>query len=271
MKKIILTISLFFALVLPIICSAQFDYLDQMINNDQSIFESSQVPIGEDVTDVAQFTLKSIDVFWSTDSYVPYDYPGRALPAVDGFVDIGLDLELYRGKPENLQYSWFVDNVFYENQSGYGRKNFKLGIRRSAQQTHTVLVKIFDDAGLFYLEKTITIPITKPEIIIYTSIKNPSFSELAKKIIVTPSNKKSYFVAKPFFFSIKKPTDLDYQWQISNQESIYASGLSANILTLTVPEKKSDERESRELLISVGNGWEYPKQNASRKVTLDIR
>jgi hypothetical protein len=273
MKKInlILIIAILIGLF-PINIFAQFDYLDEMINDDQSIYETTQTPTDDDIySSEEEYTLKDVEIIWSTDSYVPYDYPGRALPSVDGFININVVINLYKGTPENLQYSWFVDKTFDESQSGYGRKNFKFGIRRDAGESHIVLVKIFNDSNTFYLEKSIVIPIVEPEIIIYTSAKNLEFSELAKKAVVVPAKRKSYFVAKPFFFSIKKPADLNYQWEISGQESIAASGINANVLALNVPEKKNQERETRRIEVSVGNGWAFPKQNASGNMLMSVK
>jgi hypothetical protein len=275
MKKINLILIIAVLLgVFPINIFAQFDYLDNMINNDQSIYESAeQNPEGNSGTETTSETinLKSIEIIWSTDSYVPYDYPGRALPSVDGFVDVTVALNLYQGKAENLQYSWFVDKTFDEQQSGYGKKNFRFGIRKNANEAHTVLVKIFNDDDSFYLEKSITIPIVSPEIIVYTSIKNPGFSELAKKTITIPTNKKSYFVAKPFFFSIKKSTDLNYQWQVSEQDAVNASGANANVLGLTVPKKENSERIVKDLLVNVNNGQAYSKQTAYTNILLQVQ
>jgi hypothetical protein len=272
MKKIILILSAIIISSLPIISLAQFDYLDEMINNDQSIYEVSQQQVDDTTTATGEeITLKNIDMIWSTDSYVPYDYPGRALPSVDGFVDVSVLLNVSGGKPENLQYSWFIDNTFDESQSGYGKRDFRFGIRKTANETHIVLVKIFNDSNSFYLEKTIIIPIVNPEIIIYTSAKNAIFSELAKKIIAVPSEKKSYFVAKPFFFSIKKATDLNYQWNVSEQEMVTATGASANVLTLSIPKKEGREREVRNLLVSVDNGWSYSKQTASKNILMQVK
>lgn len=252
---------------------AQFDYLDYMINNDQSIYEITQPQTDDsDIYSTEQaYTLKDIEMIWSTDSYVPYDYPGRALPSVDGFVDVSVIINLYQGKTENLQYSWFLDKTFDESLSGYGKKNFRFGIAKNAGEFHTVLVKIFNDSNSFYLEKFIVIPIVKPEILIYTSAKNTEFSELAKRAVVVPVNRKSYFVAKPFYFSIKKPTDLDYQWEISGQQSIAASGINANILALTIPERTIKEKESRRMTISANNGWAFPKQNTYQNVFMQIK
>jgi len=254
--------------LLPINIFAQFDYLDDMINNDQGIYEIAN-PETDTVTG-EDFTLKNIEMIWSTDSYVPYDYPGRALAAIDGFVDVTVLLNVSGGNPANLQYSWFIDNMFDEEQSGYGRINFRFGVRKFAEETHTVLVKIFNDSNSFYMEKSITIPIVAPEVIIYPSIQNPDFSEHADNLLLAPSNKKSSFIAKPFFFSIKKPSDLNYRWRISEQEAVNATGYESNILNLGASQRNANELGARNLLLTVDNGVMYPGQSAFKSIVIQL-
>jgi len=269
MKKtgLILFIIILFGF-LPPISLAQFDYLDNMINNDQSIYEITNP--GTNTTTGEEFTLKNIEMIWSTDSYVPYDYPGRALAAVDGFVDVTVVLDVSGGNPANLQYSWFVDNMFDEAQSGYGRINFRFGVRKFANEAHTVLVKIFNDSNSFYMEKTLTIPIVAPEVLIYPSIQNSDFSEQANLLLLASSNKKSSFIAKPFFFSIKKPSDLNYSWRISGQEMVNASGYNANILNLAATQRNANDPRTRNLLLTVDNGAMYPGQSALKSIVMQL-
>jgi len=261
---------------LPIGIFAQFDFLDDMINDDKSIYELSP-----DTTDTTQtqeegamsdenISLVSCDLVWSTDSYVPYDYPGRALPAIDGYINASVIIAVTGGSSENLQYSWFVDNLFDESQSGYGRKDFKFGIRRGEGETHTILVKIFNEDNSFYMEKSTTIPIVKQEILIYPSIKNLLFSEETNKTMAVSSNRKISFVTKPFFFSIKKATDLNYNWGISGQDTTQATGFDSNILSLSV-ETRGDLLETRNLLLTVDNGALFPKQSIIKSMTIQIR
>jgi len=273
MKKLISIFSTIFILVLPIISLAQFDYLDDMINNDRSIYEAAN-PTFDAITGETMgenFALQNIEMIWSADSYVPYDYPGRALAAIDGFVDVTVLLDVSGGNPANLQYSWFIDNMFDEEQSGYGKINFRFGVRKFAEETHTVLVKIFNDSNSFYTEKSITIPIVAPEILIFPSIQNSNFSEHANISFFTRSDKKSSFIAKPFFFSIKKPGDLNYRWRISEQEAVGATGYESNVLNLAASTRNTNDPGTKNLLLTVDNGTMYPGQSAYRSISIKLR
>jgi hypothetical protein len=251
MKKLILILSIILTSALPIITLAQFDYLDDMINED---IPEENIGIEEEITTAEDSpNLIDIDMVWSADSFVPYDYLGRALPAEGGWVNVDVIMELSGGKPESLKYSWFVDDNFEESKSGYGKTSFTFGIIRMSGSTHTVLVKIFNESRSFYLEKSIIIPIVNPEIIIYPSPKNQKFSEQAKKNISTINNKEFLFIAKPFYFSIKRPADLSYRWDFSDQKAITSSGYGANTLKITVPQKNTAESVEKNLSIMVTN------------------
>lgn len=266
MKKIILIliISLFFS---PIIASAQFDFLDDMINEDV-LEEDIGIYEGTTATEESP-NLIDIRMTWSADNYTPHDYLGRKLPSMGGFVDVDIIMELSNGKPESLQYSWFVDNNFEESKSGYGKTSFRFGIRRTFGSSHTVLVKIFNESRSFYLEESIVIPISKPEIAIYSSPKNQDFSRHAKKNIITTGNKELLFIAKPFFFSIKKPDDLSYRWDFSDQKAIVSSGYDANVLKMILPKKEDSTPISKSLSIIVSNNLNS-SQRAFKSIKMQI-
>jgi len=272
MKKLNLILTIIVLLgFLPINVFAQFDYLDNMINDDKGIYEIAPTTpqTSGSTTDTENISLISCNLVWSAESYVPYDYPGRALAAVDAFVDINVLLEVSGGNPINLQYSWFVDNNFEEQKSGYGKTSFRFGIRKNAGSEHVVLVKIFNDSNTFYFEKSITIPIVNPEIVIYPSIKNSDFSEHGEKNVSSRNNGVVSFVAKPFFFSIAKPSDLTYNWDFSDQKALTSSDYDANILKITLPKKDSSEIVQKNLSVIVSNAkssW----QRAFNSVTLEI-
>ena len=250
MKKVITISIIIIVLLLPKTCLAQFDYLDYMINEyiSEEGARPDQLRIMEDTP-----SLISINMVWSADSYVPHDYPGRALAPKGGFVDVDVIMRLSNGRPENLKYSWFVDDNFEEDESGYGKTSFRFGIRRMSGASHTVLVKIFNESRSFYLEESIVIPIVSPEIAIYPLPRNQDFSEQAKKKTLTPNNKELLFIAKPFFFSIKKPADLNYRWRFSDQEAITPTGYNANALKVIVPPKKTAEPVTKSLSVIVTN------------------
>jgi len=267
MKKISLILIIACLLIFPFRAFAQdvIDFLDQLINEGtmEEDFDANNPAAADQL-----INLKSLELIWYTDSYVPYDYPGRALASEDGFITVETILETEGGNPANLQYSWFVDNRFEEEKSGYGKKNFSFGVRRGAQSSHIILVKIFDDAGSFYAEKSVTIPLVAPEIVIYTYGGNAHFSAHSKNYSTVLSDKKISFIARPFFFGIKKLTDLSFEWRIA-QNKITANSANNAILDLTL-KGKEDKKEFEENLNLLISNKAFTEQKALKNVLLKI-
>ena len=112
--------------------------------------------------------LETLELYWSANSYVPFGYQGRILPTKGSLVTVSAYLETSTGNPKNLKYSWFLDDIFQETKSGYGRDDFQFGIRRLDNASHTVQLKVFNENRSFFAEKSATIPITHLEVAIYS-------------------------------------------------------------------------------------------------------
>lgn len=210
MKKLSVIICLLF-LIIPLQIWAQFDDLWMM---DNMLLENTEEEIN----------LKTFELFWSTDTYAPFGYQGRALPTKGSLVTVEAYLDISGGDPKNLKYSWFLDDIFQESKSGYGQDNFKFYIRRLNGASHTVLLKIFNESRSFLVEKSITIPITIPEIVVHGD-----FNVIA--------DKKTSFLALPYFFNIKSLKDLEFEWTLGDK-SVKESSLIANVFGLKIINKE---------------------------------
>ena len=169
MKKlsIFLIICLLFSAI-PLDIFGQFD--DFWIMDDMLLENSG---------DNEEITLKTLELYWSTDTYVPFNYQGRKLPTKGSWVFVESHLEISGGNPENLKYSWFLDDIFQESKSGYGKDVFQFVVRRLNNSSHTVLLKVFNESRSFLVERSINIPITNPELILY----NKGSSTSAKSFV----------------------------------------------------------------------------------------
>lgn len=201
-----------------------------------------------------EINLKTLELYWSADTYVPFGYEGRTLPTQGSFVTINAYLDVSGGSPQSLKYSWFLDGNFQEAKSGYGQSRFKFGIRRTAGASHTVLVKIFNESNSFYVEKSITIPITHPELVVYN--KNNSRANLpyiasAKNFKIT-SDKESSFLALPYFFNIKSIKDLEFEWTLG-EKSAKQSSFTANVFGLKIINKGAGTSLEENLKVVVTN------------------
>jgi len=251
----ILIICLFF-LILPLALGAQLGNFSMM--DDETLFQEIEPEI----------TLKNLNLYWSADNYVPFDYQGRILPTKGSWVIIDVDLEILGEDPENLKYSWFLDGTFQDYKSGYGRDNFKFGIRRSKGASHTILLKVFNESRSFLVEKSITIPITNPELVIYNNNPiNLSYTASNKDFDVV-SNEENSFFALPYFFNVKSLEDLEFNWTFADK-SYKGSSLTANVFGLKIINKKVGGSLEKILKVITTNKHQSD-QGAQKTVKLNI-
>ncbi|OGZ34834.1 MAG: hypothetical protein A2V60_00800 [Candidatus Portnoybacteria bacterium RIFCSPHIGHO2_01_FULL_39_19] len=238
MHKIKYIIFIFF-LLLPLASFAQVDFnIDSLINEP---------------SDEADINLNSLKLAWVAETYAPYEYKGRTLPTQGSKVTVDAILDISGGSLNDLKYSWFLDDIFQESKSGYDRNSFQFGIRRTNGSSHTVMVKIFNESRSFMVERTIEIPIVQPEAIICFSNNGSYSSDRKNETADVFSNKKSAFIAKPYFFDIEKLSDLTFEWKFANQSPVISSAYSANVLDLVIEGKEDQKILENNLSLKVTN------------------
>jgi hypothetical protein len=197
-------------------------------------------------------TVTKFDLSWSTNTYAPFGYEGRALPVRSGMVFVDADVSVINGDAKNLKYSWFLEDIFQRDKSGYGKTSFYFYARQFPGTYHTVKVQVFNEDRSIFQEKTIEIPIAEPEIILSQ----------------TNANKLS-IIAKPYFFSSNKLTDLVFEWTLSGQKSIISSNYNASILDINVLNKNGDKSIEQNLWVNVKNLKET-EQNAHNSIKINL-
>lgn len=255
-----LTISLLL-LIIPLLLWAQ---LDNFWIPDDILIENTEGSIEPEIN------LQTLDLYWSADTYVPFGYQGRPLPAKESWVDVNADLKISGGDPKNLKYSWFLDGIFQEAKSGYGRDSLKFGVRRTSGASHAVLLKIFNESRSFYVEKSITIPIVNPEIVVYhknNALPNLSYLSSEKSFDII-SDKEATFLALPYFFSIKSLKDLEFKW-ILGEKTAKESSLTANVFGLRITNKQVANPLEENLKVIVINKLR-DGQKATKNIILNI-
>lgn len=257
MKKLRLQIIVFiFLLSIPFITWAQFefdvdDFLIDFFDDSSNVF------------------IDNAELIWSADTYAPYQYQGRKLPSPGSKVTVEALAEISGGSAYDLKYSWFMENIFQRTKSGYGKTSFSFTIGKGSDDFHTIRVQIFNEDRSVFVEKSIKIPIVSPELVVYSISGNSYFSDQASDLAPILAGKKASFIAKPYFFSIEKLTDLSFEWQFTGQDPIISSAYDANILDLTISGKDSEETLEKSLWVSVNNKLQ-PRQKTSQIINLRI-
>ncbi|MFH1129454.1 MAG: hypothetical protein V1686_01840 [Patescibacteria group bacterium] len=203
--------------------------------------------------DQPAISLNMLELVWNAETYTPLEYQGRALPTKGSMVDVDAVISVSGGSTSNLKFSWFLDDTFQESKSGYGKTSFRFGVRKFSGSSHNVLVKIFNDDRSFYTEKSIDIPICEPE------------------VVLTQSNTNLLsIVAKPYFFYIKKLTDLIFEWTLAGQEPIISSNYNASILDISISNRDTTETAEQTINLSVKRNSTQIIQNAYNSIKINL-
>jgi hypothetical protein len=253
--KIFLIIVLILSL-LPLAGLAQFDF------DFEGIFF-------DDFNVDPYIALNDLELVWSTNTYTPFEYQGRTLPCQGSKVTIEAIVKVTGGDPESLKYSWFLENVFQRGKSGYGKDSFSFYVGQRPGAYHTIKLQIFNESRSLFEERVIQIPIVRSEVVVYSSNGNSHFSERTNNVSVILAGKKFSFIAKPYFYSIKKLTDLNFEWRFAAQEPVISSAYDANVLDITIFGKEDEEILEKQLWVEVNNKSDY-RQKASQLITVKI-
>lgn len=213
--------------------------------------------------------INKFELIWSTDTYTPYDYQGRNLPVTGSKITINPILSASGGDIKSLKYSWFLEDIFQQAKSGYGKDSFYFYAQQRPGAYQTVRLQIFNDDRTVFEEKSIQIPITEPEIVFYSSNGNSHFSNQACENYSILADKTFSFIARPYFFSVKKLTDLVFEWTFPGGGSITSSDYDASIFNLTVSNKNNAQITGSDLWVNVKNALDET-QKAFKSMKINI-
>lgn len=176
-------------------------------------------------------------LFWSADTYIPNDYPGKSLPVYDSWVTVTAVASGKGVNPDKLVYYWWVNDQFQEDATGLGRKNFRHYIDIVPPGANIAIrSSIENENKSIDLEKTIVITTASPEVGLYRY--NPAAKRASPEIsdeYAVKFGEQIDFIAKPFFFSIQKLEDLVFKWLPEGGSEIEGKKPDPNILSLKIP------------------------------------
>lgn len=170
---------------------------------------------------------------WSSDTYVPSDYIGKALPAKGSVVEIAANVFSQNVCPRELVYNWFLDGRMQKNESGKGKQVFKFNIGESSAKK-SVKVAIKNQEGFVIGESpSLNLKSWKTEIVFGT---NAFLSECLGSVLGYQiySNEKIVFTAWPYFFDIKSVDELNYQWALGGKDAVQTDKENPNVLTVEI-------------------------------------
>lgn len=170
-------------------------------------------------------------VLWEAiDSYVPPFYRGKKLASQESLIKISAIPNFRTNNSLSLDdavFLWSRNGNKLLNTGGYGKNSIVIQHNR-LRKSELITAEISNTSGGSSAKKTLTIPITDPEIHWYT--KNLSnyrrLNSVDNGLRVKTGDTK--LVAEPYFFSYKQnPSELTTSW-LMNSQQIYLDPDSLN-------------------------------------------
>lgn len=198
----------------------------------------------------------NITLTWSTDTYVPLDYPAKALPTRGSAIEVVANVDWPAGQekinPQELVYNWFLDDHIQKADSGQGKQTFQFNIGDSLTRRRLVKVKIENTEGTLIASTPsyLSIKPHQPEIILEAEIPFLEPFNSTQKYQIS-ANQEIEFAAKPYFFNIKDIDELNYHWSSGGEEASQISSDNPNVFILKVGQITQSLKQ--ELVVEVEN------------------
>jgi hypothetical protein len=160
-----------------------------------------------------------LSLVWTTNTYTPPDYQGKALPAYGSVVEVSvIPNKSIKTGLASLVYNWYLDGQFKDSQSGKNRQKFTFRVSALGGQQHLAKLKLTTEDGQELFSLSSAINIVTPQIVLYPAeTQTINFINAgASQTDMSPGQEKT-FVALPYFFNISAPDALTYQWSFERQ------------------------------------------------------
>jgi len=197
---------------------------------------------------------------WSTNTYVPPDYPGKALPVKGSLIEVVANIDSREVNPQELNYRWFLNDHLQREKSGPGESVLKFPVNWRSENQQLIGVEVRNEGENILGSAYLDIGIVEPQIIIEPTAKNEvlplesSIFSIIKKYQITAGQEIS-FIAQPYFFNIKVLSELDYQWSFGEKRASQISQDNPNAFTLEVGEITQSIKQNLKI-------WAENKNNA---------
>jgi len=184
---------------------------------------SISISSGDNLSDSISLTVSDFDLTWGASSQAPASYKGKLLPTQNSTVSVSALPFIYRPGTKtlinnnNLIFNWTVDDKFSAGNSGIGNSDFIFRVNDFAGVSKSVQLEIKTPDNAVSLIKNTTIPIVRPQTLIYfaDAKTNLPYGAALKNSIIKSMNLN--FIAQNYFFNTPSK-DLKWQWFINNEE-----------------------------------------------------
>jgi len=173
------------------------------------------------------FYPNSADLIWEANTYTPTFYQGKALATFASDIKVVAVPDFINSKGKTLKasdliYKWKKDGRYFPSASGLGKDYFvfKSG---DSDLSHLIEVEISEPQGEGKLVKSISIPISQPEVVLYEKkpLEGIAYNQaLTDDFLI--SKDETTVRAEPYFFSSRRPYDLVPAWSLNDEDAQYS-------------------------------------------------
>ena len=230
-----------------------------------------EVTGGEVVNSSINLRPQVVDLIWeSTESYVPPFYEGKALPSEDSEIKItALPSFSNNGgliRPTDLSYSWYLNDQFIDNGSGYGRNVLKTRLDYLSNENIFKVVARGSDGSVAENRITILPNDISPVFYLKDPIFGIDFNHAIEKRFET--TKEFTLAVVPYFISSKngQSSGITYNWSMGG---LPITPETDTTLTLR---PKDNSYGSKILSLSIENTMRYlQKIDTALEIVFDTR
>ncbi|TSC53321.1 MAG: hypothetical protein LiPW39_333 [Parcubacteria group bacterium LiPW_39] len=225
-----------------------------------SCFWPAQSPRAQDVS--GNFILA-----WSSGSYVPANYQGKALPTRLSRVKVVvLPTKKLSQDPEKLYYRWLLDNEIAGKSGGQGKSAFNFWVTRWGGDYHEIESQIVDENENIIARNFISIPVVEAQTLLW----RPNSDYAAQDKITAKTGQQLNLFAAPLFFHIKNLAELNFEWNFDGQTLTSADQKDLNRFTLKIPAGTLTESLLRQLKLYVTHKVDQFQQTLN-DLTIEIK
>lgn len=206
-----------------------------------------------------------LDLVWKTNTLVPFDYPGKALPGTLSGITIYALANV--PNPEKLEYNWIVEDAssYREgpDQLGIGQNIFNWATFIVPGFTHKIKVTAKDPVSERSASAALAFKTQRPQVYAYFK-NNDNFNNLAPKTLNLSADQEASLLIRPFYFNVLSINDFDFKWYLDSK-LVQENNAQPDILPIHIA-KDMPAGAQTNLRLEVIN--KRQKQNINEQVSL---
>lgn len=181
----------------------------------------------------------NITLTWSTNTYIPLDYPGKALPVKGSVIEVAANIDSREVNPQELNYRWFLNKHLQKGESGKGKSVLRFPVKWTSGNEHSVRIELRNEEENLLASAYLDIGIVQPQVVIRpidnggTLPLESSIFSIIKKYQIS-AEQETNFIAQPYFFNIKDINELNFSWNLGGREASQTSSDNPHIFILKI-------------------------------------